>query len=144
MRTVICLLTGCAQAEVTRALDAHFVAQGGDAPWLLLSDGGDAVLYIELYPQIVRELEAIDAGLIEKVRASLGGEIEVSVAADVSGRHDGGPKATEFALALLSRFRGVAMDDFSEHLWTRSEIEQRAIVDGRRFFEHLPVRAPEG
>jgi hypothetical protein len=58
----------------------------------------------------------------------------VSVAADVSGRHDGTAEVTDLVLELLSRFRGVALDDFSDHPFTRSAIEQRTVVEGRRIF----------
>jgi hypothetical protein len=134
MRTVICYLTGCTQEEVARVLDARFVAQTGDAPWLLVSESRDPVLYIDFYKDIDTEHEADE---VRAIRAALGGEIQVSVAANVSGRHNGAVEATTFALTLLSRFCGLASDDFGDQLWTRNEIEQRAIVDGRRFFEPL-------
>ena len=133
MRTVFCHLTGCSQQDVARVLDASFVAQGGDAPWLVVSDRGDAVLYIRLYESFRAEVGEHE---LQAIEAALGGELQVSVAADVSGRHDGTTEATGFVLTLLSKFRGVATDDFSDHPWTRGELEQEAALDdGRRFFD---------
>jgi hypothetical protein len=132
MRTVFCHLTGCSQADVARVLDASFVAQGSGAPWIVVSDWGDAILYIHIYENFRAEVGEHGFRAIE---AALGGEVQVSVAADVSGRHDGTTEATAFVLALLSKFRGVATDDFSDHPWTRIAIEQKAALDdGQRFF----------
>jgi hypothetical protein len=140
MRTVICYLTECSERDVASVLDANFVVQNS-GPWLLLSSSGDPILYVNFYDPN----SELGPDEISAIRTALGGTIQVSVSADVSGRHVGAVEAARFALALLSQFRGVAVDDFSDHLWTRSEIEQQAVVDGRCFFQSqgLPT-APSG
>jgi len=57
----------------------------------------------------------------------------VSVAADVSGRHDGWEEAQDFVIQLLEQFDGVATDDLWLRLWACQEVREDLRADGRKF-----------
>ena len=59
----------------------------------------------------------------------------LGVVADISGRVDGSAEATEFCCRFLLRFGGVAMDDYSDHLWTLQELETQTLYRGHHFFD---------
>lgn len=59
----------------------------------------------------------------------------LGVIADISGRVDGTAEATEFCIRFLSRFAGIAMDDYFDHLWTLQELQTRTLYQGHHFFD---------
>ncbi len=67
---------------------------------------------------------------------ALGRRPELSVVADVSGRVPGDVEVRAFVECLLTRFQGVADDEFAEHCWTLSEIRSGAKVQGHHFFDY--------
>ncbi|MFC0552705.1 hypothetical protein ACFFHJ_17605 [Planotetraspora thailandica] len=52
---------------------------------------------------------------------------------EVSGRVDGTAEVRHLTLALLAQ-GGIAMDDYSDHLWTAEEVADDRAVDGLHFF----------
>ena len=102
-------------------------------PWVWESEG-DACLYINYY---------LDAGVEqskqqrEALETTLGSVPDVSVSADVAGRHQGGAEVRAFVEAMLVRFGGVAMDDYTSHAWTLAEIQAGARVEDHLFFDYL-------
>ncbi len=128
MRTVIAHLWGTSEPAVTAVLDAAFPEQPG--PTWVASVAGDACLYISIYRH--GPVEYPDwATRFDQV----GGHPDVSVSADISGRHNGWPQVEHFMGVLLGRFRGLAEDDDSDRLWSLAELagERRA---GHRFGEY--------
>lgn len=61
-----------------------------------------------------------------------------SIHIDVSGRSPGDTEVRHAAEAVLSRFDGLAFDDYTsrEHGWTLAEIRNGAAHDGLRFFDY--------
>ena len=96
-------------------------------PWLGLAKG-DPCLYVDFYRD-----GATEYGDWNTRFGTRGGPPAVSVRADISGRQNGWPEARELAVLLLSRFSGVAEDDLAERFWSREEIEQDRVVNGKKF-----------
>lgn len=130
MRSVLVHLQA-EEAAVLAFLDERFPAQRD--PWVDFVEG-DACLYIRLYRDHETEMEPEE---LHALRAHFGDAQPLSVIADVSGRHDGTEQVQRFARALLSRWRGVVQDEFTDHLWTLEELTSGATVDGMRFFDFL-------
>lgn len=130
MRSVVVHVQGCAEAELESALCELYPGQ--EDPWLDMVDG-DPCLYIRI-------LQPDEAGrwVAEERAPALRhfGEVRpLTVVADVSGRHDGTSRVRALAVALLSRFEGIATDEYSDRLWSLDEILRDASVEGHRFFD---------
>jgi hypothetical protein len=125
MRSVFIHLWHTTEDEVAAVLDRLYPTQR--SPWLLKFEG-DTHLYIHFY----RDGPVEDDDWIGRFR-SRGGPPAVCVMADISGRHEGWPQTREFALQLLGNFDGVATDDGWLRLWSRDEVANDRIIDGRRF-----------
>ena len=94
---------------------------------------GDACLYIDFYNEARQKFEADEwSALVE----ALGGEPMVSLGVDVSGRHAGDQQVKEFLSAVLSKFHGIAQDDYTEHCWTLEEILSGHKEEGHTFFDY--------
>ncbi|MFJ1540062.1 hypothetical protein ACIODS_16100 [Micromonospora chalcea] len=63
-----------------------------------------------------------------------GGRPSWAVHVDVSGRVDGTAEVRRLTSVLLGQ-GGVAMDDYSDHVWTAEQIAADVTVDGLRFFD---------
>jgi hypothetical protein len=96
---------------------------------------GNDILFVDFYREGPSEVEDWD-GRFQR----FGGPPAVTVAANLSGRHEGSPQVREFVDELLSRFRGVAEDDFALRFWTRDEVVEDAVVDGRPFGAWRPPK----
>jgi hypothetical protein len=130
VRSVLVFLRDTTEAEVTAYLDGAYRSQR--EPWVVAVDG-DACLYIRLYHDGPREHEPEEwADIIRR----LGGEPTVGVIADVSGRHPGDKQVAEFVTTLLARFRGAAMDEYTTHLWSLSELRAGRHIEGHPFFDY--------
>jgi hypothetical protein len=128
VRTVFAHLWDTTEPAVAAALGTAYPEQPG--PTWVASVAGDPCLYISIYRQ----------GPIEYPNwatrfDAVGGHPAVSVAADISGRHNGWPQVNEFMGLLLGRFRGLAEDDDSERLWSLAELRGETQV-GQRFGEY--------
>jgi hypothetical protein len=91
-------------------------------------------MFIEFYPEDIVSLSE-----------ELGGTPTISVSADVSGRHAGDEQVREFVSKLLSKFDGVAQDEYTEGFWTLTDIQanrkkralgMRGRPDGHTFLDH--------
>lgn len=76
------------------------------------------------------EMPEIYAGIAERL-----GQVRLGVIVDISGRVDGTAEATSLCTGLLRRFGGVALDDYSDHLWTLDELLSGATFRGHHFFD---------
>lgn len=131
MRSVVVFLRDVTEIEVTAYLQQAYTGQEGP-PWVALLDG-EAYLYIYMYRDGPTEYES-DVWL-DIIRQS-GGEPTAAVIADVSGRHPGKAEVAEFVLAILTRFSGAAMDDYTTHLWSLPELQSGQLIEGHAFFDY--------
>jgi hypothetical protein len=76
-----------------------------------------------------------DSSEMQSLEAALGQLPTWSVVCDVSGRISGDLEIRSLVLELLAD-GGVALDDYSEHCWTATEIAQDLQHDGLRFFDY--------
>ncbi len=130
MRSVFVFLRTAERPEVERWLTENFRFQSGP-PWIV-DIQGDACLYIEIYDNWHDDHEPEGW---QRVSEGFGWEPTCGVIADVSGRHPGDEQVSSFVLSTLERFDGVAMDDYTEHGWTRTQAESNSLVQGHRFFD---------
>ena len=131
MRSVFVFLRDTTEAEVASFLE-HAYPNPKGPPWLS-SVGAEPSLYIDFYHDGPRECEPEEwSDLV----ASLGGGPIVGVTADVSGRRPGDEEVYEFITKILTRFSGVANDDYTTHLWTLTELQTGHRVEGHVFFDH--------
>lgn len=89
------------------------------------------VLYVELADELYDELEP---DVAQALRDRFGGERPRCVCVDVSRHCSAEREVTEFAIAMLRQFGGIAMDDESEHYWTAEAIAEGETHQGHRFF----------
>lgn len=121
-----------AKAEDVRAALSAFARQQTPEQWLYPPAAREPSLYIEFFTDF-SAYETKDFAALEQ---ALGRQPDLSVIADVSGRVPGLTEVREFVECLLARFRGVAYDEFSPHLWTLPEIRSGAKVNGHHFFDY--------
>src|SRR5262245_46952443 len=117
MRSVCVHIRDATADEVAAVLQHTYPFEGGP-PWIC-EFAGDPCLYIDFYHDIQHEFPLETR---QKIIAAIGKEPQVSVAADVSGRHPGDEQVRTFVLTLLDRFQGIATDDYSDHCWSAEEI----------------------
>lgn len=129
MRSVIVFLRDTTESAVKAHLDVAYPQQ--HEPWIMFV-GGEACLYIDLYRDGPREHEPEQwASIVRR----FGGEPAVAVIACVSGRRRGDEEVLTFAAALLTRFSGSAMDEYSDYLWSLAELRAGCRVGGHPFFD---------
>jgi hypothetical protein len=130
MRSVVVFLRDTNEDAVKAYLDAAYPQQR--EPWIMFI-GGDACLYIDLYHDGPREHEPEQWTDIVR---RFGGAPVVAAIAHVSGRHRGDEEALAFVTALLTRFSGAALDEYTDHLWSLTELRERRRVGGHSFFDY--------
>ncbi len=59
---------------------------------------------------------------------------------DEAGKQIGAHEVHKVVESLLGRFRGVARDDLTSHLWTLDEIRAGKAIDGATFGDHIGWR----
>lgn len=117
-------------AKLRACLDELAHRQGTTEQWLY-PDSIQSILYIQPTDELYDELEPETQAALD---ARFDGRRVSCLSIDVSGRCDGEREVREVVSALLRRFDGVAMDDWSEHLWTLEEIDSGKKWEDRRFF----------
>src|SRR5258705_9640010 len=117
MRSVQVHLIRARQDDVRAVLSAFARHQAPDQ-WLYPLGSENPTLYIEFFTDFSC-YESDDLAILER---ALGRLPEVSVIADVSGRVPGDLEVRAFVEFLLTRFEGVADDEFADHCWTLAEI----------------------
>ena len=132
MRSVLFHLIGVTRDEVADRLSA-IATPTGSGSWNFPRSSRTAVLYISLYDDLLAEAEPAD---LEELTASLGALPAVSVIGDVSGSAAGDAEVRQLAALMLTEFRGVVCDDYTNHCWTLSEIQSSAKVKGHPFFDY--------
>lgn len=120
MRTVFVHFRDATKEQVEDLLTDTYSLQKGTqgSQWIHTVDG-DPCLYIWIHPDLEDDCEPEEfADLLD----SLGGKPTVTVIANVSGRHPGDMQVREFVSKLLTKFKGLASDDFTEGFWTLDDI----------------------
>lgn len=131
MRSVFVHLRETTEKRVAAFLQRTYPFQQGP-PWIC-DIRGDACLYIDFCSDVRKEFEPEDwRGLL----AALGGEPQISIVADISGRHPGDEQVHAFVLTLLAQFKGIAQDDYTRHCWTTEDIRSGRKVEGHSFFDY--------
>ncbi len=131
METIIVFLWGTNEEEVICFLQETYTFQKGP-PWIDEIDG-DACLYIDFYQDLCSEFDPKE---IEEIASYSSHQPSVVVSADVSGRHIDKHPERNFVRTLMTRFRAVARDDYTNHLWTLEEINSGYLVEGHTFFDY--------
>lgn len=131
MRVVFVFLRDAAEDQVARFLSRAYPFQEGP-PWII-DVAGDPCVYIHFYRAAGKDFEP---RTWSRVVASLGTEPPVGLAADVSGRHPGDPELLAFVRAILGRFEGVAVDEYTDHCWKLDEIISGMRVQEHPFFDY--------
>ena len=129
MRSVY-LFIQATEDQLRTHFDSLAPRAGGAEQWIFPSTE-KKVLYIELANDLYEELEP---DTLQELDAFFGGRRAQCICIDVSRNYAGDREVEDVVLASLRGFKGVAMDDESEHLWTVEEIESGHIVRGRKFF----------
>ncbi len=115
--------------ELVGILDTICTKRNGHGESWLWMDGEQPVLYVD----ISDSLEHHDEEELADLRRKLGTLPCYVISADISGRHPGVKIATKFSKLILDRKAGVARDDYTDHLWTLSEIAGGINVKGHSF-----------
>jgi hypothetical protein len=125
VRSIVIHLWQVNEDAVASALNTAVPMQA--RPWTFMVED-DPCLYIDFYHDGPIKHEDWS----ERFR-SRSGPPSVSVIVDISGRHEGWPQAQQFTVWLLKQFDGIAEDDGAVRFWSREEIEQDKVIDGKRF-----------
>jgi hypothetical protein len=133
VRTVFVFPRG-ERAGTVAALDR--LLPGPRAPW---TDTGAAqadlpVLYVNVVDEHMQLFSDWEDNEIAAVQSATGGRPTWAVTIDISGRADGTDEVSWLVTELLGG-GGVATDDYSDHCWTRQEIQAGTVIDGLRFFD---------
>lgn len=135
MRSVFVFLRSAEQPEVERWLSENYTFHARpQAEWTMDVSG---------YPYL-QAIQFDDAWRCEsepeawqKFVQRFGGEPSCFIVADVTGRYEADEQVRSFVLSILGRFDGVVMDNYTEHGWTRSEVESNCLIQGHPFCDTL-------
>jgi hypothetical protein len=130
LRSVFVFFDRATDDEVRGSLADWHPGQSGPQWIATCAAADDPVLYVEIDRSLLADLEP---GALESLHSTLGGAPTAVLVIDVSGRHDGLAEVQQYISRVLSRFSGLACDDYSDDLWTRDEVAN-ATKSGRRFF----------
>jgi hypothetical protein len=126
MRSIFIHICGASKQDVEDFLSKEF--SGQSRPWIYPAPPGDNSLYIDL-----TEPESDD---LTEVDTILGKKPDVSLVADVSGRHSGRTEVLYFVRMCLNKFTGVVQDEYTNHAWTLQEIQSGYRHLGHGFFDY--------
>jgi hypothetical protein len=130
MRSIALFLRGANEAALTAYLDRSYPGQR--QPWVL-SVNGDTRLYIDVVPF---EPEDFEPEELADFATQFGDLPPCYVVAHVSGRHAGEVEVVQFIEGLFTEFRGVAMDEYTSHLWSLDEIKTAHRFKNHPFFDY--------
>lgn len=125
MRSVFIYTQTAMRTLIVEYLDGRF-KRNGDHEWI---DG--KTTWVRIYDSD----SDIDPEQKALISAALESENYIWVMADISGRIDSTKEATDICVSLLNLVGGVAQDDYSSHLWTVTELRQKAHAQGHPFFD---------
>lgn len=134
MRTILIYLTVAKLDDLDALLDERCERVDVAGPQWTYPRGFDPVLYVTRSEW--GEIDDLSPEEASHLLLALGGSCSVRVCVDVSGRFPGTREVKELAVNVLSAFEGGAKDDFTDHLWTASEIVGEALIEGRPFFDY--------
>ena len=130
MESIEVYLRNTDKAEVSLYLDSAYPGQRN--PWLLWVNG-DSCLYIEIYEDWGKF--GVSYEYYDDIVSEFDGDPPVVVLANVSGRCHGVEPVYKFVIDLLTRFDGLASDDYINHLWTLVELKDWQLIEGQPFFD---------
>ena len=132
MQCIIVFIWEADEEEVKVFLQETYPFQKGP-PWIDEIDG-DPCLYIHFYNDLYTEYEPSE---IEAINSYFEHPPSVAIVAYVSGRHIDNHPEYNFVNLFMSRYKSIADDCLSNHLWTLDEINSGYLVDGHPFFDVL-------
>ena len=134
MRSILVHLKNASKSEVIELLNTITSKPNGSTgvDWLIASEKDDPVLYIGFY----NDYEEFEPEDWNNLLAILGNKPSVSIYADISGRHSGTEEVFTFVERVLTKFDGVAQDDYTDHCWTIEEIKQKSEFQNHPFFDY--------
>ncbi|MDQ2087026.1 hypothetical protein RBH29_11365 [Herbivorax sp. ANBcel31] len=137
MRTVFAFFHQADRNNIVECLNT-ICTNNQNIQWVYLKKG-DVVLYIEfddkkylmndLYNEEEQETQLLLSLLQER-------ELDLILQIDISGRHSGTEEVIILLKALLSKFDGVAIDDYTSHAWTLDEIANGYLFKNHLFFDY--------
>ena len=135
MRSVFMFLRSAEQPEVERWLSENYTFHSEpQMEWTMDVEGYPYLQAIGFNDAWRRDSEPEEW---QEFVQSFGGEPSCFIVADVTGCYEADEQVRSFVLSILGRFDGVVMDDYTEHGWTRAEIESNRLVQGHPFFDTL-------
>jgi hypothetical protein len=133
MDSAVLFFEEAVEEDVAEFLNSSYSNSGKN--WYSTVDG-DPALYIDVLNDPENDMEP---GHWLAAVAALGRSPSLCLIAHLSGRHFGSQEPNRFAIHLLTRFPGIALDDYSDLCWTKSDLIEDRILSGRRFFKREPV-----
>ena len=133
MRSVLLHLKQTNAESVALTLDEMCGGRYGSGLRWVYPSSSQAVLYVNFYA----DYERFEPEVWAAVRSKLGTQPDVSIIAEVTGRTGGKREVWAFTRHILTRYEGVAQDDYTVHLWSHEEIEQGVKVEGHAFFDTI-------
>ena len=127
MRSIFIHICGATKRDVEDFLSKEFPGQS--RPWVYPAPPSDNSLYIdftELEPEELTEMDTIPGNMPD-----------ISLVAEVSGRHSGVAETLHLVRTCLNKFTGVAQDEYTNHAWTLQEIQTGYRHLGHGFFDYL-------
>lgn len=131
MRGIIVHFRKACEEEIKKWLNTNFSRRIEYSDWVF-PNNANPILWMGIYQDCLTELEPEE---YSKLIEALGKEPSTSVAVEISGRVDGTKELNDFVLQILSAFDGLVADDYSEHFWSKQEIEENKFFDGKQFFD---------
>jgi hypothetical protein len=127
MRSIIIVFEESSREEVTRFLNAKMMIRS-DAEWSFESS-----IVISFYDDAETEFEA---EALVALHDRLAGRSPIAVIAHISGKISGDAEVQRLCQMILSHFSGFALDDYTYHFWSLSEIQNAVLQEGHGFFDY--------
>lgn len=131
-RSVGIILKNAPPLKVREWLDRFGSKAYYDHQWYYPSASGEVVLYMWLYESFTKDFEEDE---YEEISQVLNSAPSVWIHVDIPGRFDGTAEVKLFVVSALKEFEGVAYDVYTDHFWTRMEIENDIKIEDYHFFD---------
>jgi len=126
MRSVFAFLYDVSSVEIQKFVDSKNASQGFES---------GKPLYVEFWEDWESDSVIVEEGTHLKFKEKCGSEVSCVLSIGVSGRDDGTEEVYSYLGELLKNYKGFAMDDYTNHLWSLSEIQNNKRIDGHLFFD---------
>ena len=131
MRSIYIYLKDATNQQVCEYLQNTYTFQSGP-PWIY-EINGEPYLYINVDENMSLGYESEEW---QNIVNGFGEVPKIAVIADVSGRHPGDKQVRHFVTSLLKSFSGLALDEYTLHLWTWEQIESNVVIQSHPFFDY--------